>query len=382
MKKIKLITLIFLILPLSFSLSAQENYKEVDTKVEFTNPTPHKVKKIKDIPQGTTPKNIILLIGDGMGTAHFYAGLTANHGKLHIQNMKYMGISKTHSSDNYVTDSAAGGTALASGVKTSNGTIGIDANGEKVATILEIADKEGKATGLVSTSSITHATPASFIAHQPSRSMYEEIAADFLLTDIDVFMGGGYSFFANRKDKRNLIQELEDKGYLVTQDLESITKKTSGNVAVLTADTHNQPYVQRKDMLPIATKKTINILNKNSDKGFFLMVEGSMIDWGGHKNDISYVVNEMLDFDRAVGEALSFAAKDKNTLVIVTADHETGGLTVLGGDESKGYVKVGFSTGHHTGVGVPVFAYGPGAEDFMGIYENTEIFNKMLKHIK
>lgn len=382
MNKIKQIITALLILQLGFGVYAQENYKEINTKQEYSNDKPHKVKKLKDIPQGGKAKNVILLIGDGMGTAHLYAGLTANHGKLHIQNMKYMGLAKTSSSDKYVTDSAAGGTALASGVKTTNGTVGLNANGEKATTILEIAEKKGKATGLISTSAITHATPASFIAHQPQRSMYEEIAADFLETDVDVIIGGGYTFFSERVDKRDLIEELEEKGYFVTKDLASIDKNTKGNVVALTADAHNKPYKERGDMLPEATKKSINILNQNSAEGFFLMIEGSMIDWGAHKNDISYVVDEMLDFDRAVGEALKFAAKDKNTLVIVTADHETGGLAIIDGDEKRGYVKANFGTGGHTGVGVPVFAYGPGAEDFMGIYENTEIFDKMLKHIK
>ena len=130
-------------------------------------------------------------------------------------------------------------------------------------------------------------------------------------------------------------------------------------------------------MLPVSTEKAIKILNKNK-KGFFLMVEGSMIDWGGHDNNIDYVITETLDFDRAIAKALEFAIEDGETLVIVTADHETGGLTLVGGDMRKKTIEANFSTGDHTAVMVPVFAFGPGAEEFGGIYENTEVFEKMM----
>lgn len=377
MKNLKYILIALLFVPLA--LMAQEDYKDINSKIEYTNPTPHRVKKIVDVESEATPKNIILLIGDGMGYAHFYAGLTANRGKLHIQNMKYMGMAKTHSSDNYTTDSAASGTALASGEKTNNGVIGLDKDGNSIPSILEQAKAQGRATGLVSTSAITHATPASFIAHQPKRSMYEEIAADFMTGDVDVFIGGGADFFVKRTDERNLVNELKEQGYVVTKNLKEARSTKEGKLAVLTAPKHNPRYHQRGDLLPDATKKAVQVLDKNSEEGFFLMVEGSQIDWGGHQNDISYVIEEMLDFDRAVGEALKFAAADGNTLVIVTADHETGGLNLADGNEDLGYVKVLFSSGHHTGIGVPVFAYGPSAKEFMGIYENTDIYHKMAK---
>lgn len=362
-----------------FTVTAQENYKDINTKTEYQNADTYTVVDIKDTKHSKTPKNIILLIGDGMGPAHFYAGLTANHGALNILNMKHIGLSKTKSADKYVTDSAAGGTALASGQKTNNGAIGVDVNEASIPTILEQAESLGKATGLVSTSSITHATPASFIAHQPKRSMYEEIAADFLNTEFDVAIGGGHKFFTDRTDKRNLLTELEAKGYTTAGSLDQVKDVSSGNMIVLTAPEHNAQYAERGDLLPQATKKAIEVLHNNSKKGFFLMVEGSQIDWGAHQNDITYVVQEMLDFDRAVGEALKFAEEDGNTLVIVTADHETGGITILDGDETKGYVKVGFSTGHHTGLAVPVYTYGSGAKEFIGMYENTEIYHKMAR---
>ena len=363
-----------------FSLKAQENYKDQDTQYEYLNKDFYDVKiyKQKELRFKKHPKNIVLLIGDGMGVSQVFSGLTANKGKLHLENMINIGFSKTQSASHYITDSAAGGTALSCGKKTYNGAIGVDDNKKPIETILEIAERNEKATGLVSTSAITHATPASFIAHQPSRKMYEEIAADFLKTDIDVFIGGGESFFAKRKDGRDLIEELKEKDYQVFNNLEDAKKVKSGKLGVLTAPEHNERFSERGDMLQQSTDIALEILSQDKD-GFFLMVEGSQIDWGGHQNNTSYVVGEMLDFDKIIGQVLAFAANDRETLVIVTADHETGGMAIMDSNMETGKVKAGFATGHHSGVMVPVFAFGPGAEKFQGIYENTAIFDKMLK---
>ncbi len=376
----KLVVGLFALSMLWGTVSAQENYKDKDTKLVFKNDNVYDVAPINvnDVKFKKKPKNIVLLIGDGMGVDHIFAGLTANKGQLNLQNFKTIGFSKTQSANNYVTDSAAGGTALACGKKTNNGSIGVDENGTKLQSILEIAEDNGLATGLVSTSAITHATPASFIAHQPKRSMYEEIAADFLKTDIDVFIGGGNDFFSKREDNRNLVKELEDKGYQIYTDLDAASKIVDGKLGVLTAPKHNPDYTERGNMLLDASEKALQILSKDDD-GFFLMIEGSQIDWGAHQNNMAFLTGEMLDFDKVVGEVLSFALKDKETLVIVTADHETGGLAVVGGDMNAGYVEGGFVTGHHSACMVPVFAVGPGAEAFLGIYENTAIFDKMLK---
>lgn len=326
------------------------------------------------------PKNIILMIGDGMGVSEVFAGITANRGKLFLDNFKKVGFSKTQSASDYITDSAAGGTAISSGVKTFNGAIAVNSDTVAVKTILEEAEEKGLATGLVSTSAITHATPASFIAHQKSRNMYEEIAADFLKTDVDVFIGGGLDHFTKRTDGRNLLDELKAKQYLVETDINTIATIEKGKLAGFTADMHNGRMTERGDMLPRATKTAITILDQNK-KGFFLMVEGSQIDWGGHANSTSYIVEDMLDFDQAIGKALDFAAKDGETLIIVTADHETGGLSIIGGDMNTGMVKGEYTTKDHSAVMVPIFAYGPGADEFTGIMENTEIFTKMKKLI-
>ncbi len=376
----RLLTIVFSFF-LLFNLAAQENYKTLskeDSVKIYLGGEVYEVKNYLEKSKVQKPKNVILMIGDGMGVSQIHAGLTANKGNLFLNNFKKAGFSTTSSSNNYITDSAAGGTALSTGVKTYNGAIGVNPDTISVKTILEMAEEKGMATGLASTSSITHATPASFIAHQPSRNMYEEIAGDFLKTDIDVFIGGGYKHFTERKDGRNLADELRQKGYTVLQDLEAISKVKKGKLAGLTAPEHNGRVNERGNLLPVATETAINILKKDKD-GFFLMVEGSQIDWAGHQNNTIYIIEEMLDFDKSIGKALKFAAKNKETLLVVTADHETGGMGINGGDIEKGIVKAGYTTGGHTGLMVPVFAFGPGAENFTGIMDNTDIAKKIMK---
>jgi len=339
----------------------------------ISSPAEAQVKK-----SGKPVKNIILLIGDGMGVSEVYAGYTFNKGHLNMQRFGTAGFSITYSTS-YVTDSGAGGTALSSGYKTYNGAIGVDSTGKPVKTILEWAEDHGKATGLVSTSAITHATPASFISHQASRSDYELIAADFLKTPVDVFIGGGKDHFSKRKDSLDLTKTLESKGYKMVYSIDELTAVQKAPVGALMAAEHMPKFTEgRGDLLPQAVDQALRLLSQDQD-GFFLMVEGSQIDWGGHANDINYIVNEVADFDRAVGKALDFAEKDGHTLVIVTADHETGGLALNGGDLAKGQVTAAFTTKDHTGVMVPVFTYGPWSETFGGIQQNIEIFSKMMK---
>jgi len=362
----------------TFAQDAYLDAKSEDVEKTYTGGETYKVKTFNQKFKAKKPKNVVFLIGDGMGVSQVFAALTANKGHLYLENFKTVGFSKTQSADKYITDSAAGGTALSTGVKTYNGAIGVDVNKQPVQTILEAAEEKGLSTGLVSTSAITHATPASFISHQESRSSSEEIAADFLKTDIDVFIGGGLDHFTKRKDGKDLTAELAQKGYQVETDIKKIKDIKSGKLAGLTAAGHNGRVEERGDMLPVATTTALNILSNNK-KGFFLMIEGSQIDWGGHAGSAIYIVEEMLDFDQTIGKVLEFAAKDKNTLVVITADHETGGMSLTGGNIAEGNVKAAFPTGGHTAVMVPVFAFGPGAEEFGGIMENTEVNAKMRK---
>jgi alkaline phosphatase len=326
-----------------------------------------------------TAKNIILMIGDGMGTSQVYAGMISNKGPLNIERCRHIGFARTCSGDNFITDSGASGTAIATGHKTYNGAISVDMDSLPLKTILEYAEDHDKSTGLVATSTITHATPAAFISHQVSRKDYEDIAMDFMKTDVEVFIGGGLDHFNNRVDSLDLTDSLEANGYHMVYDLEEMLCHNSGKMAALLYQGSPPKYSEgREIMLPLSTKMSLEILSQNAD-GFFLMVEGSQIDWGGHDNDSEYIINETLDFDHAVGLALDYAEKDGNTLVIITADHETGGMGINGGDLQEGTIEAAYTTDGHTGVMVPVFAYGPGAELFQGIYDNTEIFYKMME---
>lgn len=339
------------------------------------------VAQIQDVEAKKRPKNVILMIGDGMGLAQIYTGMVKNGNKLELERSTFTGLMKTYSANNFTTDSGAGGTAIATGVKTKNGMIGMNPDSVAVESILEKAEKNNLATGMVVACAVTHATPASFIAHQVNRNLYEEIAADYLKTDIDVFIGGGKKYFSERVDGKNLIQELENNKYQVVYSQDDLKKLNKGKVAGLLYDDHNPPMPARGNMLPASTAKAIDLLDDNH-KGFFMMVEGSQIDWACHANDSDWVAREVLDFDQTVGVALDYAAKSKNTLVIVTADHETGGLTLPKGNLKDNKYESEFSTKDHSGVPVIVFAYGPGAEEFAGFMENTDIKGKIETLLK
>ncbi|MCG6187939.1 alkaline phosphatase [Maribellus maritimus] len=378
---LKRLSLLVFLLAFGLNIFAQDAYMDAeaeDVEKTYVGGEKYEVKTYPQTFKAKKPKNVIFLIGDGMGVAQVFSGITANHGRLFLDNFKHIGFSQTQSASDFITDSAAGGTALSTGVRTYNGAIGVDTEKKPIKTILEKAEEKGLATGLVSTSTITHATPASFIAHQPNRNMYEEIADDFLKTDIDVFIGGGKAHFTQRKDGRNLVEELKQKGYQFEEDIENIKKVKEGKLVGLTEEGDAGRLEHRKDMLPVSTETAINILSNNK-KGFFLMVEGSQIDWGGHAGSTIYIVEDMLDFDKVVGKALDFASKNGETLVVVTADHETGGMAITGGDFETGMVKADYPLGGHTAVMVPVFAYGPGAEEFGGIMKNTDVNKKMEK---
>jgi len=339
------------------------------------------IKKLTDNTV-TNPKNIILLIGDGMGLGQITAGMIVNDNYTALEEFDVVGLHKSFAYDDLITDSAAGATAFACGVKTYNGAIGVNADTIPIKTILEEAEEKGMATGLVATSTIVHATPASFISHNRHRRNYEEIAADFLKTDIDFFVGGGKKYFDRRTlDDRNLIAELKAKGYQMSdyfsEDFENV-KIIKDKFGFLTSDDDPLPVLGGRDYLLEASKRAVKHLDKNNENGFFLMIEGSQIDWGGHSNMSDYIVTEFIEFDKVIKEMVEWAENDKNTLVIVTADHETGGYSINKGS-TKDTLVTAFTSDYHTGTMIPVFAHGPGAHRFSGIYENTAIYNKMRK---
>ena len=331
------------------------------------------------------PPNIILLVGDGMGVAQLSSLYYFKNEEIHMDRFDVTGLSKTSSAKQKITDSGASGTALSSGTKTYNGAIGVDIDTSNVKNIVELLSEQDYTTGIISTSSITHATPASFFAHSASRNDEDFIASQLHESQIDFFAGGGLKHFNKRKDQNNYIDSLRQHGFEIdtTQLSSSLAQIEGKKLGFLLEDGALPKKIDgRGDFLPSATALAAEFLNQKKAP-FFLMVEGSQIDWGGHENNHDYLVGEMIDFDNAIGKALDFAQEHKNTIVIVTADHETGGYALRSGENSEGntdYDKVApsFSTHGHTAAIVPVLAFGPQANTFTGIYENTEIFNKLI----
>ncbi|MES1222631.1 MAG: alkaline phosphatase, partial [Bacteroidota bacterium] len=330
-------------------------------------------------------KNVILLIGDGTALPQLYAGYTANHGALNIFKMKSIGISKTSSYDNYITDSAPGSTSIASGVKTKNHYVGVDHTGAPLKLLPVYLQKRKIKTGLVTCGDITDATPADFYAHQKDRGNSKAIIRDLKGAPVNLLMGSGNESLenvalfndVNRKPFNDtIIKELEPE-YTVVNAVDSVPSTTNKKWIVVEKKGGLSMLNGRGDWLMKAFSKTLDVLSKNKE-GFFIMTEGAQIDYGGHDNNISYVATEVADFDKVLGKALAFADSNGETLVIVTADHETGGLTLLEGDYTKGHVGGRFSTSDHTALPVMVFAYGPNSEQFRGVYENTELFKKIL----
>jgi alkaline phosphatase len=325
--------------------------------------------------------NVILMIGDGMGLAQVSAALYANFNQLHIGRLPILGFHKSYSSDQLVTDSAAGATAFACGRKTFNSAIGLTKDSLPCKTLLEEAEERGLATGLIVTSTIVHATPAAFAAHAISREYYEDIALDMADSGADLLIGGGMQYFTRREsDERNLVADLKAKGYVVEDYMNTPMNGFKWNpnkqLAYFTADKQPLNVAAGRDYLALAAKMGPLFLEKRSKEGFFLMIEGSQIDWACHARDGKLAIKETLDFDRAVGEALKFAQNNQNTLLIVTADHETGGMALMPGSK-MGKVETSFTTNNHTASLIPVFAYGPGSACFSGIYENTDIYYKI-----
>ncbi len=325
------------------------------------------------------PKNIILFIGDGMGLAQVTAGKVAK-GTLEIERCPVTGFVTTWSAGSLVTDSAAAATALSTGVKTRNGALGVTPDEKPLKNVIEYAEEQGKSTGVAATCALTHATPAGFIVHVGARGESAEIARQIAGSDVDVLFGGGLNHF-NPTNNPSL-PDLQKKMPVALTAAEFRRIGTPEKAAALLYPVHPPCAAERTVSLTEMTQKALEILSQDKD-GFFLMVEGSQIDWACHKNDGTNVVSEVADFDNAVGAGLDFAEKDGQTLVIVTADHETGGFAVLGGSvENKTVDKFGFVHGDHTASMVPLFACGPGSAAFRGIRDNTDIGKVMIRYIK
>ncbi|MYL45751.1 alkaline phosphatase [Virgibacillus halodenitrificans] len=407
-------------------------------------------------------KNVIVMIGDGMGpsypTAYRYMKDDPSTPQMEktVFDKHLVGMATTYADDpeENITDSAAAATSMSAGIKTYNGAIAVDTERDEVETVLEAAKKQGKSTGLVATSQINHATPAAFGAHDESRSNYNDIADDYFDEmingehKVDIMLGGGTNYF-DRED-RDLIEEFEEDGYNYVDDKEEMLENKNDKLLGLFAPVGLPKAIDREDSpsLEEMTTTALEQLSKNKD-GFFLMVEGSQIDWAGHANDSVSAMSEMEDFAKAFETVIEFAKKDKHTQVVLTADHSTGGFSIgrdgeynmnpevikaaertpefmaeeiMDGEEVEEVLEeyadldfteeeisaiqqaaetedfdtvyaaisevfnvragIGFTTSGHTGVDVPVYAYGPKSDVFSGLVDNTDIANEVFNFLK
>ncbi|MDO5571361.1 MAG: alkaline phosphatase [Bacteroidales bacterium] len=330
-------------------------------------------------PAGKKVKNVIFMIADGMGLAHTYSAWTVNKGKLNLDNFKYTALAKTYCANKLITDSGAAGTALATGNKTNYHSVGVDTLGNDLNSIADYAKENGLKTGVVVTCRLTDATPAAFCGNTVERDSVYELAADYLDSNVDYILGGGSNHFLKRPDKRNIVDELVSKGYYYASSKSEVLSNNSLPMIAL-LDTLDFP--KALDRGEVMREYTMNAIERlNNEKGFFLMIEGSRIDDFGHFNEIGNLVEEIFDFDKCLGDVLKWAEKDGETLVVVTSDHETGGLSLVGGDLKKGEVQVWFTTTGHSGVMTPVYAYGPGADNFTGMIENTDVCKRIVSLI-
>ncbi|WP_339714846.1 alkaline phosphatase [Cyclobacterium amurskyense] len=319
--------------------------------------------------------NVILLIGDGNGLAQISAAMFGNGNELTLTQLKNIGLLKTQSKDDFTTDSAAAGTALASGSKVKNRSVGALPDGSPAKNLPEVLSSHGFVTGIVTTDNLTGATPAAFYAHRTERDMTKEIASDLSKSPLNLFIGAGRNDFTKFEKDETL--NLRKEGFHLTSSLEELAKSNSDRAGFF-ASADELPKVMngREGYLSEATKASLQFL-ATKNKPFFLMVEGAFIDSGGHINDSQTVIEEGIDFDQAIAEALRFADQNGRTLVIITADHETGGITLPQGNIKDHKVELEFSTEDHTAIMVPIFAYGPQSDLFRGIYENSDVFKKI-----
>ena len=349
-------------------------------------------------------KNIILLIGDGMSASQVSSYRLLKGGpnaRLAVDKFPISGIVLTHSEDAIVTDSASSATAYSTGIKTNNTFLGLDKDKNVLENLTEKIHGYGFVSSLIATSEVTHATPAAFAAHIDLRWKTDEISAQMMDSNVVTILGGGRHFFlpeemgGKREDGRDLFKEVENSHVLLTHkdQLNDFDQTTSGKVVGLFADEHLRDLEKPEnhstepslsEMLNFAIKRSETFMD-NGCKGSFIMVEGSQVDWAGHSNDINYLKREMQDLEEAVELAVDYANKNQDTLVIVTADHETGGLLIepaSAADYTGNEVKFSFNTaigrGSHTGVPVPVYAYGPGSENFTGTLDNTDVYRAMI----
>lgn len=323
-----------------------------------------------------------------MGVAQVTTAIMNNVGSNFLR-FKSGGLVLSSATNTWITDSAASATAMSTGVKTYNGAIGVDEDRNELKLLVDYASEKGLSTGFITTSSITHATPAAFYSHNVSRNKEFDIARQLSESEVVVIIGGGYKFFlpenenGKRKDGRNLLKEMQNNNFSVfhnMDDLLSVDIEKTDKLIALLAYKEIQKEKNPAHKLADMTKVAIQILDKNKN-GFFLMVEGAQIDWEAHDHEYEKMLFQLEDFNEAIGVGLDFAELEDDVLILVTADHETGGLTLLDGGHNSNKFREKWSTGDHTGSAIPLLSFGPGSELFGGMIENDELGRRLISLI-
>lgn len=352
--------------------------KEKEPELQYyQSPRTYDVVSFVEPPQDAEVRNVIIMIGDGMGLEQVSCAWVLNRGKLNFDNFPVVGLSRTWCTDALITDSGAGGTAIAAGQKTAYNHVGTAADTTDLYSVLVKARELGKKTGVAVTCHFADATPCDFCCHNEYRYNQEDLIADYVDCGVDYLAGGGTDWFTSvrRTDGRNIIEEMASAGYNVALTEEELQDAELPVIGILSPD--NLPVAgERGDLFRNMVSRGLDLLSKG-DNGFVMMIEGSCIDDWLHGNRIDLAMEELLDFDRTIGDVLEWAAADGHTLVVVTADHATGALTLQDGNLEEGLIGVHFASEGHNGIVVPFYAFGPGSRAFGGIRENED-FGRLI----
>ena len=349
----------------------------------YATPNPYEITCVEMPPVTNEVRNVIVMIGDGMGLEQVSCAWVLNHGKLNLDNFPYVGLSRTYCTNELITDSGAGGTALAAGVKTGYSHVGTAADSTDVFSILVKAQQLGKKTGVSVTCHFADATPCDYCCHNEFRYNQEDLIADYVDCGVDYLTGGGLDWFTvNRTDGRDITREMAAVGYTVALTEEELMAAELPVIGLLAPD--NLPVaMERGDLFRHNVARGLDLLSREGgENGFVMMIEGSCIDDWLHENQLDKAMEELLDFDRTIGDVLQWAAADGHTLVVVTADHNTGAITLQDGNLEEGQIGVHFGSSSHNGIAVPVYAWGPGADQFTGIRENADWGQLMMTFVK
>ena len=365
-------TLLFALVAVVAVVSCKKKQDEKQLQY-YATPNPYEIVSVEEPSQDNEVRNVIIMIGDGMGLEQVSCAWVVNHGKLNIDNFTSIGLSRTYCTNELITDSGAGGTAISSGQKTGYSHVGTAADSTDIPSVLVKAKELGKKTGVAVTCHFADATPCDFCCHNEYRYNQDDLIADYVDCGVDYLSGGGLDWFTvNRKDGRDITKEMAAAGYTVALSEDELMKAELPVIGILAPD--NLPVaMERGDLYRHTVARGLDILSRESgDNGFVMMLEGSCIDDWLHGNDIGKAMEELLDFDRTIGDVLKWAEADGHTLVVLTADHATGCLTLQDGDLEKGEIGIFFASESHNGIAVPVYAWGPGSKAFTGIRENDE----------